>query len=63
MTRNPLFREEDNIKQRPHLTTLTSSDQTVHKEILKTGTNDGLWSRMNLGIRLSCQQSKPPLKR
>ncbi|MBB5202162.1 hypothetical protein HNR39_004026 [Glaciimonas immobilis] len=61
MTRGPLFREEDRIGQRlrinqkaPLLATGEVSD--------KPGKSDALWTRMNIAMRLSCQQIKPTSK-
>ena len=65
MVRHPLFRDEENSSHvarfaqtsiPPH----AASDEEMHQ---KTSSDDALWTRMNLAMRLSCQQSKPPIRR
>jgi len=58
MIRHPLFREEDNA---PQSAPLAQKSPAAHTE--KPSPSNALWNRMHLAIRLSCGQSKPPIKR
>jgi len=68
MVRHPLFRDEENTSQAAQIAhTLhtfvplhAASDEEMHP---KASPDDALWNRMNLAMRLSCQQSKLPVKR
>lgn len=63
MTRNPLFREEDKMHQRLRSPAVAAAPQAANKTThQKASPSDALWNRMNTAMRLSCQQSKPPLK-
>jgi len=64
MPRHPLFRDDGNTSQPERLAQTSiapaASDEEMHQ---KASASNALWSRMNLALRLSCQQSKPPIKR
>jgi hypothetical protein len=64
MVRHPLFRDEDSTNRPVRLAQTAiphaNSDEEMRQ---KAVSSNALWTRMNLAMRLSCQQSKPPIKR
>ena len=63
MVRHPLFRDEDNANQAARPTQRFIPPHTDDQMHQKASPDDALWNRMNLAMRLSCQQPRLPTKR
>ena len=64
MIRHPLFRNESNINRPAQVQAAILPLATNDEEMLqKASRSNALWTRMNLAMHLSCQQSKPSIKR
>jgi len=61
MPRQPLFRDEENAIS-PGEGAIQPAAKNAELRP-KASLDNALWNRMNLAMRLSCQRSKPLLKR